>query len=97
MGTGVRLPGDNNKTLIHRNNSGRKPPRSIVALRTPAWGDGARCQINDIAREMEIWDRHSKTFCHETQAHRGNFPDSVYPLYAFQLFLLFILLIQFKK
>lgn len=46
MGTGVKLLGDNNKTLIHRNNSGHKPPRSIVALHTPVRGDRAHRQIN---------------------------------------------------
>jgi len=36
MGSGVRLPGDNNKTLICRNNSGHEPPRSAAMVRTTA-------------------------------------------------------------
>lgn len=46
MGTGVRLPADNNKMLIHRNNSGHKPPRSIVVLCTSVQGDREHHQIN---------------------------------------------------
>lgn len=60
-------------------------------------GTGHAARSTDVAVEMEIGDRHSKTSCHETQAHGGIFPGLVYPLYAFLLFVLFVLLIQFKK
>lgn len=72
MGTGVRLLGDNNKTLIHRNNSSHKPPRIIVGLHIPVQRDRTH-------HKMETGDHPSRTFYHKTRARRRILPVYISP------------------
>lgn len=80
MGTGVRLPADNNKMLIHTNNSGHKPPRSIVVLCKPMQGDREHHQINQHCCGDGNWGLSLQNILPRGSGSLGDFPRLGLPL-----------------